>query len=150
MKFQVSPANPQGFVIKRLNDLLGGSTQDISLNTLRFLADNPVTGTASISFDTRKPNEGWASYTAVTDLPKEVTDKFEQFIRTRAMAETRPGTLVYNSPVPSADLLRERLREGELPSTQAALFVNFYLLKLKIKIFQIYAALRICLRVSAL
>ena len=116
---KVSPANPQGFLVKRINDILSGSTEDISLNTLRFLADNPVTGKADISFDTRKPNEGWASYVAATDLPKEVTDKFEQFIRNRAMAETRPGTLVYNSPMPSDDLLKERLKEGETADTSS-------------------------------
>lgn len=115
---EVSPANPGTFSVKKLSDLLSGSTE-VSLNTLRFLADNPVTGAASISFDTRKPNESWAGYTAATDLPKEITDKFEQFIRNRAMAETPPGTLVSNSPLPSNDLLNERLKKGETVDTSS-------------------------------
>ncbi|NDG32598.1 hypothetical protein EB118_21310, partial [bacterium] len=114
---RVSPADPKSFLVKKLRDLYLSS--GVSKNVLKFLADYPVTGTASISFDTRKPYESWADYHAIADLPKEVTDKFEQFVRGRAMAGTRPGTLVSNSPLSSSDLLDERLREGETEDTSS-------------------------------
>ena len=114
---KVSPADPSSFRLSGVSEL--GNDSQVSLNVLRFLADNPVTGKGSVTFDTRKPNESWAGYTAQTDLPAEVAKQFEQFVRNRAMAETRPGTLITNSPIASEDLLRERLEAGETAETSS-------------------------------
>jgi hypothetical protein len=114
---KVSPAQPYGFRVAGLENLDRGD--QISLNVLRFLAENPITGQGSVSFDTRQPGEAWAGYEAQADLPPEITKQFEQFVRNRAMADTRPGTLVSNSPVSSGDLLNARLQAGETAETSS-------------------------------
>jgi hypothetical protein len=114
---KVSPAQPYNFRVAGLEGLDRGD--QISLNVLRFLAENPITGQGSVSFDTRQPGEAWAGYEAQADLPPEITRQFEQFVRNRAMADTRPGTLVSNSPISSGDLLNARLQAGETAETSS-------------------------------
>ena len=103
-------------------DLLGYADRKdtrISTNVLRFLADNPVLRQSSVSFKTDVPGGEGADYKAQGALPKAVSDVFTSFIQREALRDTKPGTVVANQPVPSADLLESRLAEGETEATSS-------------------------------
>jgi hypothetical protein len=116
-RVKVSPARAGQFRLEDLRDL--GMRDSVSLNALRFFRDNPVTGTGQIAFDTAKPGEDYSGYGAQTDMPTEVTQRFQQFIRDTGLEQTRPGTLVMNSPIGSEDLYNRRVRAGETADTSS-------------------------------
>jgi len=116
-RVKVSPARAGQFRLEDLRDL--GMRDSVSLNALRFFRDNPVTGTGQIAFDTAKPGEDYSGYEAQTDMPTEVTQRFQQFIRDTGLEQTRPGTLVMNSPIGSTDLYNRRVRGGETADTSS-------------------------------
>jgi hypothetical protein len=116
-RVKVSPARAGQFRLEDLRDL--GMRDSVSLNALRFFRDNPVTGTGQIAFDTAKPGEDYSGYGAQTDMPTEVTQRFQQFIRDTGLEQTRPGTLVMNSPIGSEDLYNRRVRGGETADTSS-------------------------------
>jgi hypothetical protein len=91
----------------------------VSLNALRFLRDNPVANIGTITFDTAKPGEDYSGYSAQTDLPSEVTQRFQQFIKQAGLEQARPGTLVTNAPKDSDDLFNKRIRAGETAETSS-------------------------------
>jgi hypothetical protein len=116
-RVKVSPAGGGQF---RLEDLRNLPIKDqVSLNALRFLRDNPVAGMGSIAFDTAKPGEDYSGWKAQTDMPTEVTQRFQQFIRDAGLEQARPGTLVTNSPMASDDLFNKRIRAGETAETSS-------------------------------
>jgi hypothetical protein len=117
-RVKVNPARTGEFYLESSGNL-AGLTDVPSINAMRFLRDNPVTGTGSISFDTAKPGEDYAGYGAQTDLPAEVTKQFESFVRNEAMKPARAGALISNNPVASDDLYRERVRQGETSDTSS-------------------------------
>ena len=81
--------------------------ENASLNVLKFLRDNPVVGEASsISFQTKTPTESY-NYVA-KQLPKEISDVFQQEISRSAVAGLRPGTILSNSPNPSRDYIENK------------------------------------------
>lgn len=91
----------------------------MSANALRFLADNPVLGTTSVSFTTKTPDKDY-SYDA-KDLPPAVSDAFGRFAQSTALEGLPPGTLVTNSPLSSGDLLRQKQRAGLTEETSSTL-----------------------------
>jgi hypothetical protein len=117
-RVKVNPADSGSFRVLPANRL-GGS--EISINALKFLADNPVIGEGSVSFDTAKPFEDYSGYSAQADLPPEIARQFERFVRDRAFQGARPGSLVVNSPVSSRDLAQSRLEIGETADTSSTL-----------------------------
>jgi hypothetical protein len=92
-----------------------------SINAMRFLRDNPVTGTASISFDTAKPGKDYSGYSAQTDLPDAISRRFGTFVNSEAMKPARAGALITNSPVPSRDLYNARVAEGKTADTSSTI-----------------------------
>lgn len=116
-RVKVSPARAGQFRLEDLRDI--GMRDSVSLNALRFFRENPVTGMGQIAFDTAKPGEDYSGYGAQTDMPTEVTQRFQQFIRDTGLEQTRPGTLVMNSPIGSDDLYNRRLRAGETADTSS-------------------------------
>lgn len=117
-RVKVNPARTGEFYLESSGNL-AGLTDVPSINAMRFLRNNPVTGTGSISFDTAKPGEDYAGYGAQTDLPAEITKQFESFVRNEAMKPARAGALISNNPVSSDDLYRERVRQGETSDTSS-------------------------------
>ena len=117
-RVKVNPARTGEFYLESSGNL-SGLTDVPSINAMRFLRDNPVTGTGSISFDTAKPGEDYAGYGAQTDLPAEITKQFESFVRNEAMKPARAGALISNNPVSSDDLYIERIRQGETSDTSS-------------------------------
>ena len=104
-----------------VNDIFRNSdvkNQTISENALRFLADNPVLRTGSVSFQVAQPGRD-LDYIARGPLPKPVADVFTSFIQQEALKNVKPGTLVLNTPNPSGDLLQERLNLGETEETSS-------------------------------
>lgn len=117
-RVKVNPARTGEFYLENSGNL-SVLTDAPSINAMRFLQNNPVTGTGSISFDTAKPGEDYAGYGAQTDLPAEITKQFESFVRSEAMKPARAGALISNNPVSSDDLYRERVRQGETSDTSS-------------------------------
>jgi len=117
-RVKVSPAGGRQFGLLDSRALPIRSDQ-MSLNALRFLRDNPVANIGTIAFDTAKPGEDYSGYSAQTDLPSEVTQRFQQFIKQAGLEQARPGTLVTNAPKDSDDLFNKRIRAGETAETSS-------------------------------
>lgn len=115
---RIDPAGDYGVKLSRygantgfkLVDPLAGDLETPSINALRYLADNPVTGTTSIAFTTATPTEPF-SYDP-KDIPKPVFDLMESFIKKNSMANLKPGTLAINSPLSTVDLINRLNAEG--------------------------------------
>lgn len=90
-----------------------------SINALRFLADNPILGTTSVSFTTKSPQSGY-SYEP-KELPSAVSDAFSRFAQSTALEGLPPGTLVTNSPIGSSDILRQKRSEGLTEDTSSTI-----------------------------
>ena len=90
-----------------------------SINALRFLADNPILGTTSVSFTTKSPQSGY-SYEP-KELPSAVSDAFSRFAQSTALEGLPPGTLVTNSPLGSLDILRQKRSEGLTEDTSSTI-----------------------------
>jgi hypothetical protein len=107
----------------RLNPLsaLSSMPNNVSLNALRFLADNPVLGTASVSFMTKGPGPGQGYSYEPKELPSAVSDAFGRFAQGKALEGLPPGTLVSNSPLKSRDIVEQKKREGRTADTSSTL-----------------------------
>jgi hypothetical protein len=117
-RVRVSPAGGGQFELLNSRALPMRNDQ-VSLNALRFLRDNPVADIGTIAFDTAKPGEDYSGYSAQTDLPSEVTQRFHQFIKQAGLERARPGTLVTNAPKGSYDLFNQRISAGETAETSS-------------------------------
>jgi hypothetical protein len=117
-RVKVNPARTGEFYLETSGQL-SNLTDVPSINAMRFLRDNPVTGTGSISFDTAKPGGDYTGYSAQTDLPAAITKQFESFVRNEAMKPARAGALISNNPVSSEDLYRARVNRGETSDTSS-------------------------------
>lgn len=111
----ISTGNPIFNSRAALNEL----PDNISLNALRFLADNPILGSTSVAFTTKAPGRGSGYDMEPKNLPSAVSDAFSRFAQSTALEGLPPGTLVTNSPLPSSDLLRKKLAEGFDESTSS-------------------------------
>jgi len=96
---------------------VGSLPSTMSINALKFLADNPVLGTTSVSFTTKSPNS-YYSYEP-KELPSAVSDAFGRFAASTALEGLPPGTLVGNSPLGSRDIYEQKLRSGETEDTSS-------------------------------
>lgn len=90
---------------------LRGMTGDISLNALKFFADNPVTNLRSVSFGTTTPDYADFSYEA-KDIPRPVFDLIEGFVKRNMLTDMQPGTIVVNSPLGTTDIAQRLEGEG--------------------------------------
>jgi hypothetical protein len=125
----VSPVTPDSRNVYGISISTGRPTlnplaaQDIpaavSLNALKFLADNPVLGTTSVTFNTKAPGTGY-SYDP-KELPAPVSEAFSRFAQARALEGLPPGTLVTNSPLGSSDLLEQKRRSGLTEDTSSTI-----------------------------
>ena len=81
---------------------------EIPINVLKFIKDNPVVGdySTSIMFKTKTPQENYSF--SPKELPKEISDIFQQEATRNAVAGVRPGTLVTNSPISSYDYITSK------------------------------------------
>jgi hypothetical protein len=81
---------------------------EIPINVLKFVKDNPVVGdySTSINFKTKTPQENYSF--SPKELPKEISDIFQQEATRNAVAGVRPGTLVTNSPISSHDYITSK------------------------------------------
>ena len=98
-------------------DFSGGS--EMSRNVLRFLKDNPVTQRSSVSFETSTPTSGF-DYSA-KDIPAPVFEQMNKFITENVLRNMRPGMVLENSPLGSADLARLREDQGKSSSESSIL-----------------------------
>lgn len=102
------------------NPLLEFNNRDLSTNVLRYMADNPVTGTRSISFATATPEDFSLSYDP-KDIPRPVFNLMESFIKENALAGARPGTILMNQPLDTSDIARSLEQKGVDPSESSIL-----------------------------
>ncbi len=92
----------------------------MSLNVLKYMADNPLLGERDINFKTKSPDSPGYTYGAKI-LPPEVSKAFGSFALRSATENIKPGTVIVNSPIESGDQLRARQREGLDPTESSAL-----------------------------
>jgi hypothetical protein len=109
----VSTGRPRFDPAASINDL----PSTMSINALKFLADNPVLGTTSVAFTTKSPGSNY-SYDP-KELPSAVSDAFGRFAASTALEGLPPGTLVTNSPLGSRDIYEQKLRSGETEDTSS-------------------------------
>ncbi len=102
----------------RLGEDLGGASE-VSRNVLKFLQDNPVTQRSSVSFETSTPTSGF-DYSA-KDIPAPVFEQMNKFITENVLRNMRPGMILENSPLGSADLARLREDQGKSLSESSIL-----------------------------
>ncbi len=102
----------------RLSEDFGGRSE-ISRNVLKFLQDNPVTQRSSVSFETSTPTSGF-DYSA-KDIPAPVFEQMNKFITENVLRNMRPGMILENSPLGSADLARLREDQGKSLSESSIL-----------------------------
>lgn len=88
-----------------------GRASEMSRNVLKFLQDNPVTQRSSVSFETGTPTSG-LDYSA-KDIPAPVFEQMNKFITENVLRNMRPGMILENSPLGSADLARLREEQGK-------------------------------------
>jgi hypothetical protein len=94
-----------------IEDPLSGLTGDVSLNALKYFAENPVTNVRSVSFQTTTPDYSDFSYEA-KDIPRPVFDLIESFVKRNMLTDMQPGTIVVNSPIGTTDIARRLEDEG--------------------------------------
>ena len=83
-----------------------------SKNVLRYLAENPVTNIRSVAFETAAP--GWRGYSyAPKEIPAPVFKEMEKFIKNNVMQNMTPGTLIYNSPLDTSDIIESLESRGK-------------------------------------
>ncbi len=102
----------------RMSEGFGGRSE-ISRNVLKFLQDNPVTQRSSVSFETSTPTSGF-DYSA-KDIPAPVFEQMNKFITENVLRNMRPGMILENSPLGSADLARLREDQGKSLSESSIL-----------------------------
>jgi hypothetical protein len=102
----------------RMSEDFGGRSE-ISRNVLKFLQDNPVTQRSSVSFETSTPTSGF-DYSA-KDIPAPVFEQMNKFITENVLRNMRPGMILENSPLGSADLARLREDQGKSLSESSIL-----------------------------
>ena len=111
-------------------DLFGGS---VSENVVRFLLDNPVLSVNSLAFETKTPKKGAYNFDPPTDLPPEISKKFQTFLSSNVTRDVAPGTILTNNPIASSDLVKVAADNsatarkfeqfiGELPNKRAAAY----------------------------
>jgi len=88
-------------------------------NAVKFFAENPITESRTVSFETDAPGEGY-SYDP-KDLPPAVFKQMERFITDNVFKDMKPGTLISNSPIGTRDIARELEARGETEDTSAPL-----------------------------
>ncbi len=96
-----------------------GAGNEISRNVLNYLRDNPVTGSASVSFETRTPAESF-DYSA-KDIPAPVFEQMNKFMTENVLRNLRPGMLLENSPIGTSDISRLREEQGKSLSESSTL-----------------------------
>jgi hypothetical protein len=83
----------------------------VSRNVLNYLRDNPVLSSGSVSFETETPDAEF-SYEP-KDIPKPVFNKMQQFINETVKDRMQPGTLFYNNPLQTSDIIRQQEDAGK-------------------------------------
>jgi hypothetical protein len=94
-------------------------SNEVSRNVLNYLKDNPVTRMSSVSFETQTPTEDF-DYSA-KEIPAPVFEQMNKFITENVLRNMRPGMLLENSPIGTADLARLREEQGKSPSESSIL-----------------------------
>lgn len=92
---------------------------EVSRNVLNYLKDNPITRMSSVSFETQTPTEP-LSYSA-KDIPAPVFEQMNKFITENVLRNMRPGTLLENRPIGTADLADLRESQGKSLSESSIL-----------------------------
>jgi hypothetical protein len=97
-------------------DVLDGGTRTmpggtVSRNVLNYLRDNPVLSTGSVSFETETP-DAELSYEP-KDIPKPVFNKMQQFVNETVKQRMQPGTLFYNNPLSTSDIVQQQEEAGK-------------------------------------
>lgn len=83
----------------------------VSRNVLNYLRDNPVLSTGSVSFETETP-DAELSYEP-KDIPKPVFNKMQQFVNETVKDRMQPGTLFYNNPLTTSDIVEQQEDAGK-------------------------------------
>jgi hypothetical protein len=83
----------------------------MSRNVLNYLRDNPVLSTGSVSFETETP-DAELSYEP-KDIPKPVFNKMQQFVNETVKDRMQPGTLFYNNPLRTSDIIQQQEDAGK-------------------------------------
>jgi hypothetical protein len=94
-------------------------SNEVSRNVLNYLRDNPVTRMSSVSFETQTPTEDF-DYSA-KEIPAPVFEQMNKFITENVLRNMRPGMLLENSPIGTADLARLREEQGKSLSESSIL-----------------------------